>query len=66
MLAAVFLFGLPALVYWSLGGLSLRATAGGSLHAVAEGLGGAVLIAQPVAVGAVLAQQYQPRMFWIR
>ncbi len=66
MLAAVFFFGLPALVYWSLGGSSLLATAGGSLHAAAERLGGAVLIAQPVAVGVALAQRYQPRMPWVR
>ena len=50
VLAAVFFFGLSALVYWSLGCSSLLANAGGSLHAAAEGLGGAVLIAQPVAV----------------
>ncbi len=62
MLAAVFLFGLPAIVYLSLGGSSLLATAGGSLHAATEGLGGAVLIAQPAAVGVALAQRYQPRM----
>jgi hypothetical protein len=62
MLAGVFLFGLPALVYWSLGGSGLLATAGRSLHAAAEGLGGAVLIAQLVAVGVALAQRYQSRM----
>ena len=61
MLAAVFLLGLKALVYWSLGGSSLLTTTGGSLHAAAEGLGGAVLIAQPVAVGVALARRYRPR-----
>ena len=44
------------------GGSSLLATAGGSLYAAAEGLEGAVLIAQLVAIGVAMAQRYQPRM----
>ncbi len=62
ILAACILSGLSAFTYSLCNNPGLVAAAGAGLHTAAEGLAGAVLIVQPAAVGAALAQRYRSRM----